>query len=332
MPTNLPPEYFEVEKRYKAAESVTERVATLEELISTIPKHKGTDKLRADLRRRLSKLKSAAQSKKGVSRHVSAYQIDREGAGQVVLVGAANVGKSALVAALTNATPDVSPAPYTTWQPTPGMMPMENIQIQLIDTPALNRDYVEPDLLDLIRRADLLLLVVDLQADPVTQLEETVALLEEHRIGPFEQHDRYSDEEQSRLFFVPMLVLGNKCDDESCDENLEIFRELLDTDVAWPLLPLSAATGRNLEGLKQAVYNRLDVVRVYSKPPGKEADLTAPFVLERGSTVADFARKVHKDFYENLKSARIWGSAVYDGQMVSRDHVLEDGDVVELHI
>ena len=136
MPTNLPPEYFEVEKRYKAAESVSEKVATLEELISTIPKHKGTDKLRADLRRRLSKLKSSAQSKKGGSRHVSAYQIDREGAGQVVLIGAANVGKSALVAALTNAAPEVGPAPFTTWQPTPGMMPVENIQVQLVDTPA----------------------------------------------------------------------------------------------------------------------------------------------------------------------------------------------------
>lgn len=332
MPTNLPPEYFEVEKRYKAAESVTEKVVTLEELISTIPKHKGTDKLRADLRRRLSKLKSSAQSSKGVSRHVSAYQIDPEGAGQVVLIGPANVGKSALVAALTNAAPDVSPAPYTTWQPTPGMMPLENIQIQLIDTPALNRDYVEPDLLDLIRRADLLLLVVDLQADPVAQLEETAALLEEHRIVPFDRHERYSDEEQHRLFLVPVLVVGNKCDDESCDENFEIFRALLEDESDWTILPLSARSGRHLETLKQAVFDRLEVVRVYSKPPAKEADFTAPFVLEKGSTVADFARKVHKDFYENLKSARIWGSAVYDGQMVSRDHVLEDGDVVELHL
>lgn len=332
MPTNLPPEYFEVEKRYKAAESVSEKAATLEELIGTIPKHKGTDKLRADLRRRLSKLKSAAQSKKGVSRHVSVYQIDPEGAGQVVLVGPANVGKSALLAALTNAAPDVSPAPYTTWQPTPGMMPMENIQIHLIDTPALNRDYVEPELLDLIRRADLILLVVDLQADPVAQLEETAALLEEHRIVPFEHHERYSDEEQHRLFLVSVLVVGNKCDDESCDENFEIFRALLADESDWTILPLSARSGRHLEALKQAVFDRLEVVRVYSKPPGKEADFTAPFVLEKGSTVADFARKVHKDFYENLKSARIWGSAVYDGQMVSRDHVLEDGDVVELHI
>lgn len=332
MPTNLPPEYFEVEKRYRAAKTADEKVALLEELIGTIPKHKGTDKLRADFRRRLSKLKSSAQGKKGSSRHASAYQIDREGAGQVVLVGAANVGKSALLDVLTNAAPEVGPAPYTTWQPTPGMMPLENVQIQLIDTPALNRDYVEPDLMDLIRRADLILLVVDLQTDPVTQLEDTLDLLAEHRIVPRQWQDRYSEEEQRRLFFAPLLVLANKYDDEDADENFEIFCELLGTEADCPLLPVSTTTGRNLEQLKQAVFDRLEVVRVYSKPPGKEADFSAPFVLEQGSTVADFARKVHKDFYENLKSARIWGSAVYDGQMVSRDHVLQEGDIVELHI
>ena len=153
MPTNLPPEYFEVEKRYKAARSPAEKAETLEELIGTIPKHKGTDKLRADLRRRLAKLKdSAAQSKKGTSRQESAYHIDKEGAGQVVVIGAPNVGKSALVRAVTNATPEVADFPFTTWAPTPGMMPYENTQFQLIDTPPLNRDYVEPDLMDLIKR------------------------------------------------------------------------------------------------------------------------------------------------------------------------------------
>ena len=111
------------------------------------------------------------------------------------------------------------------------------------------------------------------------------------------------------------------------------FFELLGDETDWSILPLSATTGRNLEALKQAVFERLDVVRVYSKPPGQEADFSAPFVLEKGSTIAEFARKVHKDFYENLKSARVWGSSTaYDGQMVSRDHILAEGDVVELHI
>ena len=328
MPTNLPPEYFEVEKRFRAAKSPAEKVALLEELISTVPKHKGTDHLRADLRRRLSQLRAEARSKKGASRRESVFRIEREGAGQVVVVGPANVGKSALVAALTNATPEVADYPYTTWEPTPGMMPVEDIQIQLVDTPPLDRDYVEPELIDLIRRSDLILLVVDLQTDPLGQLEETLAILRENRIVPHRWKDRYSEDE--RVTFKPILVLANKADDEGSDELFELFCQLLDEE--WPCLPVSAATGRNLEGLKRAVFENLGIIRVYAKPPGKEPDFSAPFVLKKGSTVQDLAGKVHKDFLEKLTAARVWGSAEFDGQMVQRDYVLQDGDVVELRI
>ena len=328
MPTNLPPEYFGAEKRYRAATSTTERIACLQELLSTIPKHKGTDKLRADLRRQLSRLRTAPQSRKSGSRRDSVFRIDKEGAGQAVVVGPANVGKSALVAALTNATPEVSDSPCTTWKPTPGMMPIQDIQVQLVDTPPLRKDFVEPELMDLIRRSDLILLVVDLQADPVRQLEDTIALLQEHRIVPCQLRD--GDTEQRDLTFIPLLVLANKSDDEHSDEDFDIFRELLEDD--WPLLPVSATTGRNLERLKAAVFERLEIVRVYSKRPGKDPDLGAPFVLRKGSTVVEFAGGIHQDFSKRLKAARVWGSTVYGGQMVGRDHVLQDGDVVELRI
>ncbi len=145
MSTNLPPEYFEAERRYRAAKTPAEKIACIEELIRIVPKHKGTDKLRAGLRKRLSKQKAISQTKKGTGKRESAFSIDKEGAGQVVLVGPVNVGKSALVATLTNATPEVAGFPHTTWKPTPGMMLMENIQFQLIDTPPLNRDYMEPE-------------------------------------------------------------------------------------------------------------------------------------------------------------------------------------------
>jgi ribosome-interacting GTPase 1 len=328
MPANLPPDYFEAEKRYRAAKTPAEQIACLEDMLTIMPKHKGTDKLRAGLRKRISKLKSASQAKKSISKRDSAFNIDKEGGGQVVVVGPANVGKSALVATLTNANPEVADFPLTTWKPTPGMMPVENIQIQLVDTPPLNRDYLEPELLNLIRRADLILLVVDLQTDPVQQLEDTVILLEEHRIVPRHLQNRYT--EQRTLSFIPYLVLANKNDDENTEENLEIFRELLEED--WPLLSVSAETGRNLELLKETLVEKLKIIRVYSKAPGKEPDLTAPFVLKKGSTVEDFAGKVHKDFVVKLKIAKVWGDVVYDGQMVQRDHILQDGDVVELHI
>jgi ribosome-interacting GTPase 1 len=329
MPTNLPPEFFEVDRRYRAATSPEEKAALLEELISTIPKHKGTDHLRADYRRRLSKLKeAAAQARKRGGKRDSAYHIDPEGAGQVVVIGPTNVGKSSLVDVLTNASPEVSEAPFTTWQPTPGMMPMENIQIQLIDTPPLNPDYVESDMLDLIRRADIVLLVVDLQADPQGQLEEAMAILEKNRILTDQRADQY--EGLRRPAIIDLLVLVNKNDDEHTEEDFQIFLELLEED--WPLVSVSTATGRNLEYLKQVLFERLNVIRVYSKAPGQEPDHNSPFILEKGACVADFAGMVHQDFYENLKLARVWGTGVYDGQLVSRDHVLHDEDVVELRI
>ncbi|MBN1581654.1 MAG: TGS domain-containing protein [Anaerolineae bacterium] len=327
MPTNLPPDYFEVEKEYRAAKTPEEKIACLEEMLSIVPKHKGTDHLVGDLRRRLAKLRTAPRSKKGSGRR-SAFHIDKEGAGQVALVGAANTGKSALVAALTHATPEVSAAPYSTWVPTPGMMPINDIQVQLIDTPSLNVDYVEPELYNLIRHVDLVLVVVDLQAYPIQQLEDTVALLEEQLIIPAHRADRYV--EQRRLVFLPTLVLANKADSEQSDGDVEVLVELFGE--AWSILPVSATTGRNLEALKQLVFERLEIIRIYAKPPGKPPDLSTPFVMGRGSTVHEFAVSIHRDFETGLKSARVWGSVAHDGQMVGRDHVLQDGDVVELHI
>ncbi len=327
MPTNLPPEAASAEERYRAAQTVPEKIRTLEEYISLIPKHKGTDKLRASLRKRLSKLKESSQKQKGGSRQVSAFHIDKEGAGQVVLIGPPNTGKSALVTAVTNASPEISASPFSTWEPTPGMMLIDNVPIQLVDTPPLNRDYMDPELMNLIRHADLLLLVVDLQTDPMAQIEEAVAILKENRIAPSHLQ---AQSDPSILYFVPLLILVNKFDDESLDEDFEICCQLLEGE--WPMLPISATTARNLDRFKQLVFEQLNIIRVYSKPPGKEPDPTAPFVMKRGGNVADFAGQVHKDFLENLKAARVWGKNVFDGQMVGRDHVLHDGDVVELRI
>lgn len=328
MPTNLPPEYKEAEKKYKEATTVEEKIRTLEDLLGTIPKHKGTDKLRANFRKRLSKLKSAAQTKKSVGKHDSAFLIEREGAGQAALIGLANVGKSALVDALTNASPEVAEYPFTTWTPMPGMMLADNVQIQLIDTPPLDREYIEPELVDLIRRVDIVLIVVDISGEPFDQYEKTMDFLEAHRIAPLSRIGEYPA--VPRYDYKPIMVLVNKCDDEQTDEDFKVLTEYLKCDC--PMIPLSASTGRNLDVLKQEVFDCLELVRVYSRAPGRDADMGSPFVMKKGSTVEEFARKIHLDFYENLKSARVWGSTDFDGQLVGRDYILEDGDIIELKI
>ncbi len=328
MPTNLPPDFYEAEKRFRLAKSPEEKITCLEEMLSIIPKHKGTDHIRADYRRQISKLRTAARTPKGGSIHVSAFRINREGPGQVVVLGPTNVGKSALVTALTNATPEVAPTPYTTWRPTPGMMLVDNVQIQLIDTPPLDREYLEPELVDLIRRADLILLVLDLQTHPDQQLETTIEILRQNRIVPL--HLKGGVEEEQYVWYVPVLVLTNKCDDESMDEICQIFREMLEDE--WPILSVSATTGRNLDQLRQIVFENLQLIRVYSKAPDEEPDFSEPVVMKQGATLEEFTKEIHKDFHEKLKFAKVWGSADFDGQMVQRDYILHDGDVVELHI
>jgi ribosome-interacting GTPase 1 len=326
MPTNLPPECVEIEARYRAATSTAEKIDCLEELLAAIPKHKGTDHLRADLRRRLASLKQESHAHRGTARTASAFRIDRAGAGQVVVVGCPNTGKSSLVTALTNVAPEVADYPFTTWAPTPGMMSIEDIQVQLVDTPPLHPDHLEPELIGLIRKADLILVILDLQVDPIGELQDAMAMLAQHHILPLAARDRYTD--TTHLTFKPVLVVVNKNDDEASDGDFEALCDLFEGEC--PLLPVSARTGRHFDRLRRAVFEALDIIRVYSKPPGREPDLAAPFALRRGSTIGELAGKIHRDFLENLKAARIWGQEVYDGQVVGRDYVLHDGDIIEL--
>ncbi len=329
MPTNLPADYYKAEELFRSATTNEDKIKYLEEMMSTIPKHKGTDHLRADLRKKLSKLKTATTSKKTTKKQVSPYHINKEGAGQAVIIGTTNVGKSSLVANQTNADPEVSEVPFTTWAPSPGMMMIENIQVQLIDTPPLGEDYIDPEYLNLIRRVDLVLIMIDLHAHPVQQLDFIYEKLQENRIAP--KHLEGEIEVEGFLLHVPSLVIVNKYDSEEYEEHYQIFQELLERE--YPMVPVSVKTGYNIDALKERIFEELNVIRVYSKAPGKEPDKNAPFVVEKGIILGDFAGKVHKDFQENLKTAKIWGaSADFPGQMVSRDHVLEDEDVVELQI
>ncbi len=329
MPTNLPADYFNAEERFRSATTPEDKIKFLEEMMGTIPKHKGTDHLRADLRKKLSKLKTASTSKKTSKKQFSPYHINREGAGQLIIIGCTNAGKSSLVANQTNASPEVSEIPFTTWTPSPGMMSIDNIQVQLIDTPPFSEDYIDPEFLNLIRRVDLVLIMIDLHADPVQQLHFIYQKLQENRIAP--DYLAGQIESDGFLLHVPSLVVVNKYDSEDFEEHYHIFKELLEVD--YPMVPISAETGHNLEQLKAKIFDMLGVIRVYSKAPGKSVDKTSPFVVDKGIKLAEFAGKVHNDFKDNLKSAKIWGtSADFPGQMVSRDHILEDEDVVELQI
>jgi ribosome-interacting GTPase 1 len=332
MPANLTPQYLTAEQRFKQASSPEDKVACLEEMLRVIPKHKGTDKLQADLKRRLSKLRQEAQ-KASATRRGHNVSVDAEGAGQIVLLGPPNVGKSALLRALTKASPEVADYPFTTRRPMPGMMPFDNVQLQLVDMPPVAREYMEPWMAQIVRSADAMLLMVDLGDPAVLDAVELMsAVLDEWKIRPTGQPLTPAEEAELPAGVVPRraLLLGNKCDLPASQETWDILQELY--SARWPMLSVSAIQEHNLEALRRELYTLLDIVRVYTKAPGKKPELTAPFTLPRGSTVVEVAATVHKDFATHLKFARIWGAEKYDGQMVQRDYIVQEGDIVELHL
>ncbi|TMQ67985.1 MAG: TGS domain-containing protein [Candidatus Eisenbacteria bacterium] len=327
MPANLPPDYKEAERRFREASSHEEKLAALREMLALLPKHKGTDKLQADLRRRVSKLEEEGeQARKRGGHRFDPGHVRREGAGQWVLVGPPNAGKSALVRALTHAHPEVAPYPFTTRAPLPGMMPFEDVQVQLVDTPAVTVEHAEPYVPNLVHTADGVLVVLDVAADDLDQdWRVAQGLLERARVWP-----RARPVPADPLIIVkPVLVALNKSDLDRDGTFVSLARETIG---AFPCRACSAEHGAGLEDLKQALFAELCRVRIYAKEPGKKPDRQRPFVLSSGATVHDLAKAVHKDVAERLKFARIWGAARFDGQQVDRDHVLSDRDVVELHV
>jgi len=328
MPANLTPQYLEAEANFKQAKTIPEKIKALEIMMAIIPKHKGTEKIRAQLKSRMAKLKEELQRKPTIGRAEQAYTIKREGAAQVVLLGLPNSGKSSLFSQVTHAFSEVAEYPFTTQKPIPGMMKFENIQIQLVDTPPIQLDHIEPGLSNLIRNADALLLIIDLNENPVFQMEILQEELKQMKIeivgkGPIPSLEGGWGSQKT-------LLLGNKCDVSNAMEGYRIFEtRFKDT---FPILPVSAKEGMNCEELKKEVYQLLDIIRVYTKAPGEEPELTEPVVLKKGSTVGDVALSIHKDFFAKLRYAKIWGSGKFGGQMVKRDHQINEGDVIELHI
>jgi len=326
MPANLPPDYIEAEKRFREAQSPADKVAILEEMLAIMPHHKGTDKLRAGLRRKLSKLKDEQESKKGSSR-ASLYTVKREGAGQIALVGMPNAEKSQLLTFLTNAEPDIGDYPFTTLLPQTGMMVFENVQIQLVDLPPLSEEHVEGWVFNVLQGADALMLVLNLGADPLTEMEILLTLLETRRIVPVRE---LPDEDSAGLYHKRVLVVGNKADVPVARENFSVIQELYGS--RFPLEPVSAISGGGLETMPKKLFDLLNILRVYPKRPGHDPDMTNPVTLTEGSTILDLAKEIHKDFLSNLRFARVWGSSRFDGQKVQRDYVLRDGDIVEMRL
>jgi ribosome-interacting GTPase 1 len=337
VPANLPPQYFEAEKVYRRATTPAEKVEALETMLAVMPKHKGTDHLRGELRGRLAAVRQQAERQGGGAARTQLYTVRREGAGQAVLVGLPNAGKSQLLGALTHAAPKIGPYPFTTQLPQPGMLSVGNAQMQLVDLPPVVAGATPGWLGALVRQADVLLLVVDLGSDVLEAwetLEEVLGAMRVRPVAPGAPEVAGAGEgegdEPAGLRPKKALVAGTRRDLPGAGDNLELLD--LAVEHRLPLLAVAAPSHEGLAELRQALFDALDVIRVYTRPPGQPPDRSRPFVLPRGSTIEALADSIHHDLGRRLQRATLWGtSGKFDGQRVGREHVLEDGDVVELH-
>jgi hypothetical protein len=343
MPANLSPAYKKAEQAFRAASDDTERLQCLKEMLRTIPKHKGTEHLQADIKSRIKQLSDdLAGPKKAPSRGGPVHAIRPEGAAQVALLGPPNSGKSSLHAKLTGSKASVGPYPHTTQEPLPGMLTHEDVHFQLVDLPPVSADYVPSWLTNALQPADGALLVVDI-ADPACaeQLEAVIAVLEARKITltgrwpadpPDERSAAVSDEQRAldpfRLY-LPALLIANKTDLNPRPADVRALQELAST--RFDVLAVSARTGAGLDALGSALFAKLGIIRVYTKTPGKSAEMDRPFTLRAGATVQDAARLVHKDIATTLRFARAWGQGVYDGQQVGPEHPVADRDILEFH-
>jgi len=328
MPANLPPEYIEAELRFRAAKSPQEKLEILRELMALVPKHKGTEKLRVELKRKWTKLQEEVQQQKKQksSRGPGYDHIEREGAGQITLVGLPNCGKSSLLAAVTNAKPEIAEYPFSTFRPTVGMMPFEDIQFQLIDLPPLS-EFTEPWVYSLIRQCDLVALLIDLSSEtPAEDLFAALGWLEQARIRLVHHQ---SPKHEGPGTVKPALVIGTKSDLPGASERLQELKSLIDSQ--FRVVAVSTVSAEGLGDLGRAFFEGLNIVRVYTKKPGQPIKKDLPYVLPAGSTVTDVARAIHKELAERFAYARVWGSSEFPGQRVERHYIVRDGDLLEFH-
>jgi len=313
MPMNVTYEYEEAEKKYFQAETIPEKIRCLEEMLAKLPKHKGTEQKQREIKQRISRFKAQLEKEKKTKAGRRHTGIKKEGVAQIYVIGKTNSGKSTLLTKLTNAKLNIQEYEYTTVKPEIGIMEYSDMKIQLIEMPALQEDYIQKDkgalYLSYLRNADLIVLLVKSQ-------EDVNFLIKELDKGNIVLNKDVSEE--SIVESLKAVALINN------EEKIRIKKfESIYCDVRKE---------KNIKNIKDFLWNHLGLVFVYTKSPGKKKEMP-PVALDIGSTVEDLALKVHKDFVNKFKYARIWGESVkHDGLSVGLEHELKSGDVVEFHV
>jgi small GTP-binding protein len=390
MPTNLPPDAIKKWAEVEDTRNPTEKLERMQEFLSLVPKHKGTAKLCAQIKKQMATMRKEMEQKKQkrAGKGGPKFFIEKEGAAQIALLGLTNVGKSSLLSALTNAKIEVSSNPYTTREPVPSIMNYEDVQFQIVEAPALMEGSADGrawglQTLALARNADGLVLMVDLSKNPVQQLSLVLSELEKARIlvskpkGRVDIERRYMGagmrliltgrlvdctlkevEELLRSYRItdavvkisgevtldvvedaifesttyrPAVVIANKIDVKGAEANLERLEKYVDKRI--PVIAVSCEKRFGLDKLGETLFKTLGIMRVYTKEPSARSFSKKPFTLKKGATLHDLAKSIHSDFERNFAFAKVWSKRLaFSPQKVGLGFVLEDGDVVEIHV
>ncbi len=339
MPANLSPEYKAAEAAFRQASEPKERLERLREMLRAIPKHKGTEHLQADIKTRIKQLtEELAAGRKGGARSGPSHVVRPEGAAQIALLGPPNSGKSTLHDRLTRSRAEAGPYPFTTQFPQPGMLPYEDVNLQLVDLPPITDEYVVPWIVNALQPADAALIVVDVGAsDCLDRLAGLMSALAARRITLVPEWERAPDREAEDgeeiedpfAIRLPAALVAARADGlANVAEEVEVLQELM--EIRYPAMAVSARSGAGLEALARWLFEALEVVRVYTKAPGRPPDFGQPFTVRRGDTVYDVARMVHQEIADSLKFGRLWRNAAANGRQVGRGYRVADRDVLEL--
>ena len=325
MPANLPPDYYAAEERYRQAKTTEEKIRILGEMLAIMPKHKGTDHLKADLRAKISRLEKESSKKKVVSRR-NPYAVEQEDCPQVVLIGPPNSGKSSLLNALAGAASEVAEYPYTTVKPFPGIFRCDRYRFQLVDLPPVMNDSMEGWVGDLFRSSDGAIIMLDVsKEDTLGEMESLFKAIDKANI-----YLQGLNESVPPIGTIakPAMVVLNKSD-KAIPEVKELIKSELENK--FNIVETSAILNPEPNAVCKALADTLKVQRIYTKIPGQKADLTEPYIVPKGTIVINLAGIVHRDLAQSFKFARIWGVKTFEGQRVGKEYVLQDEDIVELH-
>lgn len=300
MPINAGFEYAEAEKKYFQASTDEERIKALEEMLRSAPSHKGSEKFRGDIRLKIKRLKESVikAKKSGKSSKKGIKKADL----QVVLIGLTNSGKSSILKSLTNANPKIASYGFTTTEPEIGTLNYKGCNIQLIDLPPFASEFFD---LGIVNNADTLLIVIEKM----------------HEIDDIKIHLKNANAKK--------IIVFNKID--LYDENTK--RKISETmkTKKYNFVLISTHTKEGLEELKEKIFRSFDVIRIFTRQPGKKED-EVPVIMPPNSTLEQVAEKILHGYSKKVKYAKVWGpSAKFLGQQIGLKHVVKDKDIIEFY-